>query len=107
MNTIPFDLEKYKAGAIAVDRNGDKYRFIAVCLDAEKNHQLISLNKDMIPFTHSLDDNFYDTSSSCYDLIGLLPQKKTSWVQKSLLFSDEEYERLDNRKGCIKVEYYE
>lgn len=108
MNTIPFDLEKCKAGYVAVDRNGDKYRFIAVCLDADKNHQLISLNISTYQITtRTLDGRFMDGQTSNIDFIGLLPQKKTAWVQKSLLLSDEEVVSFEHKHHFVKVEYYE
>lgn len=101
-NLKPFDLEKYKAGAIAVDRNGNKYRFVAVCLDARKNYQLISLDENMIPITNSLDGKYSDIPG--FDIIGLLPQKKTAWVGKDALH--QHFPDCD-KNGCIKVEYEE
>lgn len=45
MKTIPFDLEKFKQGAIALSRNKERrYKFIAVVDEAEDDYKLLSLN---------------------------------------------------------------
>jgi len=112
MNTIPFDLEKFKTGYVAVDgyENGTKHCLVAVCLEAKSDQQLITLNLDNLSIeARTLKGELLDSKCRDFDLIGLLPQKKTGWVQKNIILSDEELScvSIENRHHFVKVEYYE
>lgn len=112
MNTIPFDLEKFKTGYVAVDgyENGTKHCFVAVCLDAKGDQQLITLNLDNFSIeARTLKGELLDSKCRDFDLIGLLPQKKTAWAQKNTFWTESEYNSASPiiKEGLVKVEYYE
>lgn len=75
----PFNLEQFKAGKIALTRDGQEAKFVAYVPEAEDTHQLVVLNGGVIYGLYA-NGRALDRTTSSYDLTHMKPEKKTVWV---------------------------
>lgn len=102
-NLKPFDLEKAKAGAKVVTRDGRDIRII--CFDKKGKYPIVGLleilfdEESMLQFSE--DGKYFGVADeSIYDLF-MEPVKKKGWVSKESADEHANKYRLD----CIEIEY--
>ena len=75
----PFSLEEFKAGKLAVDNDGDTYRFIAHVTDACPTSQLVVLHTGSgHALTRTVSGAIFSHGASSGDLVGVVPEKVKS-----------------------------
>jgi len=76
----PFDLEKFKAGAVGITREGEEVTFVAYVPEAQEFYRLIYLTCKGYVEQCREDGSYMATGDAEMDIIGLKTQTKTYWI---------------------------
>jgi len=93
----PFDLEKFKAGAVGITRGGDEVTFVAYVPEAQKHHRLVFM--DNLGYIQQCAETgrYRALQETDSDIVGLKAQTKTYWVNlyESSCYGYESKEQAD------------
>ena len=93
----PFDLEKFKAGAVGITRCGDEVTFVAHVPEAQDHYRLVFIDSRGYIEQCAETGRYLGHMESGLDIIGLKQETKTYWVNmyESSCYGYESKEQAD------------
>ena len=93
----PFDLEKFKAGAVGITRCGDEVTFVAHVPEAQDHYRLVFMDSRGYIEQCAETGRYLQHKETDLDIIGLKAQTKTYWVNmyESSCYGYESKEQAD------------
>lgn len=76
----PFDLEKFKAGAVGITRCGDEVTFVAHVPEAQDHYRLVFIDSRGYIEQCAETGRYMAVQKTDSDIIGLKQETKTYWV---------------------------
>lgn len=76
----PFDLEKFKAGAVGITRCGEEVKCVAYVPEAQEYYQLVFIDCQGYIQQCAETGRYMALQETDLDIIGLKTQTKTYWI---------------------------
>jgi len=76
----PFDLEKFKAGAVGITRCGEEVKCVAYVPEAQEYYQLVFIDCQGYIQQCAETGRYMALQETDLDIVGLKAQTKTYWV---------------------------
>ena len=76
----PFDLEKFKSGAVGITRCGDEVTFVAHVPEAQEHYRLVFIDSRGYIEQCAETGRYLGHMETDLDIVGLKAQTKTYWI---------------------------
>lgn len=93
----PFDLEKFKAGAVGITRRGEEVTYVAHVPEAQECYRVVYMDSKCYVEECAETGRFLEHMETDSDIIGIKQETKTYWVNlyESSCYGYESKEQAD------------
>jgi len=94
----PFDLEKFKAGAVGITRGGEEVTYVAHVPEAQEFYRLVYIDSKGYIEQCAETGRYMVVQETDLDIIGIKAQTKTYWVNmyEGSCYGYENKQQADN-----------